>query len=94
MRMANKGGGTSLTEKHTQMSCNFFQWADHEELSEGNVSRTESAVEEMKRKITKLMAKLLAERTAGRMKNFLVILSWVVTFVVCIYCAVKCNCRV
>ncbi|KAJ1412171.1 Zinc finger, GRF-type [Sesbania bispinosa] len=78
----------------TQMSCNFFRWADHEELSEGNVSRRENAVEEMKRKNAKLRAKLLVERTAGRMKNFLVILSWVVTFVVFIYCALKCNCRV
>ncbi|KAJ1440036.1 Zinc finger, GRF-type [Sesbania bispinosa] len=54
-------------------TCKFFLWADHEELSEGTVYRTESAVEEMRKKNTKLRAKLLAERTAGR------ILSWVVT---------------
>ncbi|KAJ1393622.1 hypothetical protein SESBI_34806 [Sesbania bispinosa] len=66
---------TFLEMCNTHMSCNYFQGADHEELSEGKFTRIYNAMEEMKMKNAKLSAKLVAERTYGRMKNCLVISS-------------------
>ncbi|KAJ1390111.1 Zinc finger, GRF-type [Sesbania bispinosa] len=76
----------------TENSCKYFQWADGE-VSEDLTVRADYAVDDLKAKNAKLKLKLLAERKSGKMKTYLVVLSWFFSFVVLAFCALKCNCN-
>ena len=82
-------------------NCNFFEWVenDFENEDEHGLEDTrcchesDKVLEDSRRKIGKLKMKLAAERRKGHRLVGVAILSWVVTFSLCLYCIVRCNCQ-
>ncbi|KAJ1411715.1 Zinc finger, GRF-type [Sesbania bispinosa] len=77
-------------------SCNYFCWLDEEVIEDEGKDESllyyDNQVEDVTRKNRKLQKKLGTERAKANFFFWLVVLSWVVTFLVTLFSVMKCGC--